>query len=68
MFLCTCRAVSDTKVRELGRNGITAPNALVEALGLADPECCGRCIKSIKRFVTVAEAGSGATQAVGCPL
>ena len=54
MYLCLCKAINDTRVQELGRRGIKGADELIEVLGLDQPECCGRCARSIDRFVAVA--------------
>jgi bacterioferritin-associated ferredoxin len=41
-------------VQELGRRGIRDADELIEVLGLDQPECCGRCARTIDRFVAVA--------------
>ena len=54
MYLCLCKAVNDSCVRELGQAGVCTPQGLIEALGLDEPECCGRCARNIHRFVALA--------------
>lgn len=55
MFLCVCNSVTQSDVRQLGRQGIVSPDALILALNLEDDACCGRCADNIDEFVTVAE-------------
>jgi hypothetical protein len=43
-------------VKEIARAGHTTADALIGALGLEDPECCGRCALDIDDFVALAQA------------
>jgi bacterioferritin-associated ferredoxin len=54
MFLCSCRAITEARVREAGERGIIDEEGLIEEFGLDAPECCGRCEREIGRFVAVA--------------
>ncbi len=55
MYICLCKGIKESDVRELGQNGITCPNKLAAALELNDKQnCCGRCIKNISKFVELA--------------
>jgi bacterioferritin-associated ferredoxin len=54
MYVCICKAIREDTVRELGRCGVLESAQLAGALGLDTPECCGRCIRSIDRFVELA--------------
>jgi len=54
MYVCICNAIREDTVRELGRCGVLESAQLAGALGLDSPECCGRCIQSIDRFVQLA--------------
>lgn len=56
MYVCLCRGITEARVRQLGREGVTCPDALACTLGIDDPGCCGRCLKKIDRFVALAEA------------
>ena len=58
MYLCLCKAVNDSCVKELGQAGVCTPQGLIEALGLDEPECCGRCRRNIHRFVALASIGT----------
>ena len=56
MYICICKGIKQSDVRELGQAGITCPKKLAESLGLDDKKnCCGRCIKNISKFVALAE-------------
>jgi bacterioferritin-associated ferredoxin len=60
MFLCSCKAITEGQVRALGREGIVSAEALIDALGLDDPGCCGRCVREIGTFTAVAGGARGA--------
>jgi bacterioferritin-associated ferredoxin len=57
MYLCLCRGVNETDLKELGCGGMTTAKEIVQALGLNRPECCGRCLASIRVFVEAAKRG-----------
>jgi bacterioferritin-associated ferredoxin len=63
MYLCLCKAISDSHVRELGRAGVRSAEDLIEVLGLDQPDCCGHCAREIDCFVDLAsieiESGIG---------
>jgi bacterioferritin-associated ferredoxin len=54
MYICICKAIREDTVRELGRCGVLESAQLAGALGLDSPEVCGRCIRSMDRFVELA--------------
>jgi bacterioferritin-associated ferredoxin len=54
MYVCICKAIREDTVRELGRCGVLESAQLAASLGLDSPECCGRCIRTIDRFVELA--------------
>ncbi len=56
MFICICKGIKESDVRELGQAGVTCPIKLADALELNDKrQCCGRCIKKISKFVALAK-------------
>lgn len=56
MYICICKGIKESDVRELGRAEVTCPKKLADSLGLNDKQnCCGRCIKNISKFVALAE-------------
>jgi len=56
LFICICKGIKESDVRELGQAAITCPKQLANSLGLNDKKnCCGRCIKNISKFVALAE-------------
>lgn len=64
MYACICNAIREETVRELGRCGVTESAEIANALGLDQPDVCGRCIRSLDRFVELACDGGGADQRV----
>ncbi|MDP1767629.1 MAG: (2Fe-2S)-binding protein [Nitrospirota bacterium] len=54
MYLCLCKGITDSDVREAGRNGIIMPCQLKAKFGLKDSGCCGRCSKNIHEYVQIA--------------
>ncbi len=55
MFVCVCKGIKESDVRELGQAGVTCPKALACSLGIDDEDnCCGRCLNNIDDFVNMA--------------
>ena len=57
MYMCSCKALSKADVRQVGRGGVTAPDALIRVLHLNDEDCCGQCADRIQDFVDLAREG-----------
>ena len=58
MYLCLCKGITESDLKSLARYGMTTaealrPEALIATLGLADGDCCGRCVLEIEEFVAV---------------
>jgi bacterioferritin-associated ferredoxin len=60
MYVCLCKGVTETQVRQLGRSGAVTAGALINVLQLDDDRCCGRCIRSIDSLVALAMEPVGA--------
>lgn len=60
MIFCSCKAISEDEVRELGARGIVRGQILIAVLGLDAPECCGRCARDVERLEAVAREGLAA--------
>ena len=54
MYICLCKGISESKVRELGLAGICSPEALARALGLEEEGVCGRCLRNIEALTALA--------------
>ena len=55
MYICLCRGITESKLRELGRQGFTSADALIEELGLEEADACGFCARHIDEIVAIAE-------------
>lgn len=65
MYVCSCKALTKADVRQVGRGGITTPDALIAVLHLNDDDCCGQCAEQIQDFIDLAR--EGLTQANDAP-
>ena len=54
MYLCLCKGITESDVREAGRAGVVMPCQLKAQFGLKEAGCCGRCSKNIQEFVEIA--------------
>ncbi|MFN3681157.1 MAG: (2Fe-2S)-binding protein [Nitrospira sp.] len=54
MYLCLCKGITESDVREAGRMGCVTPHQLKTRFSLTDENCCGRCAKHIQEFVELA--------------
>ena len=55
MFVCVCKGIRESDVRQLGRAGITCPKTLASSLGIDEKDnCCGRCLKNVSELVNIA--------------
>lgn len=54
MYLCLCKGITESDVREAGRSGIVMACQLRAKFGLKESGCCGRCSKNIREFVELA--------------
>ena len=54
MFVCLCKGISESQLRELGQSGICSADELVAALDLEAEDICGRCIQHIDDLVVIA--------------
>lgn len=58
MYVCLCRGITESDVREAGRAGFVMPCQLKSKLGLKQNGNCGRCAKNIHEFVALAAQGA----------
>ena len=54
MYLCLCKGITVSDVREAGQAGIVMPCQLKAKFGLKEAGCCGRCSKNIHEFAQIA--------------
>ena len=54
MYICLCKGIKESQVKELGLKGIVDPEQLATLLGLYEEGCCGRCIQNIDHLANVA--------------
>ena len=66
MYICLCKGISESQVRECGRLGICSADALAVALGIEEEGVCGRCLRNIDDLVALAT--SDPAQTTGCDL
>jgi bacterioferritin-associated ferredoxin len=55
MYICLCKGLTETAVRNVANTQGATPQALLEAIGWDDGTCCGRCASGIDKifsFVT----------------
>ena len=56
MYLCLCKGITDSDVREAGQAGIVMPCQLKAKFGLKESGCCGRCSNNIHEFAQIAKS------------
>jgi len=61
MYVCLCKGITESDVREAGRAGFVMPCQLKSKFGLKQSGCCGRCAKSIHEFVEIAVQGASSS-------
>jgi bacterioferritin-associated ferredoxin len=54
MYICLCKGITDSQVRNLGRSGVVSPEALTAELDIDRNDCCGRCVAGIPKLVAIA--------------
>lgn len=54
MYVCLCKGITESDVREAGRAGLVMACQLKTKFGLKESGCCGRCSKNIQEFVELA--------------
>ncbi len=54
MYMCICKALTESDVRRVVHQGATTAEALIAGLGLHDAVCCGRCAREVDRYVSFA--------------
>lgn len=56
MYVCLCKGITESDVRECGRSGCVSAEALAARLTLDDRDCCGRCLSNIEELIILATA------------
>ena len=51
MYVCLCKGITDSKVRELAHGGAMHHDDLASRLGINEEGCCGRCVQDIQSFI-----------------
>jgi bacterioferritin-associated ferredoxin len=54
MYVCLCRGITTSDVKEVARGGAASARDFIEALGLEDEKCCGLCVRNIDRILAIA--------------
>jgi bacterioferritin-associated ferredoxin len=56
MYVCLCKGLTESDVRQVllsQQTGRVDSERLTKTLGLDDEDCCGRCMKNIKRLTSL---------------
>jgi bacterioferritin-associated ferredoxin len=51
MYICLCKGINDSKIRELVLAGISSPDTLAQTLGLDEDGVCGQCLQHIEALM-----------------
>jgi bacterioferritin-associated ferredoxin len=62
MYVCLCKGLTESDVREAGLSGCLSARQIIAEFGLKDRGCCGRCAKNISELVSLASCP------INCPL
>ncbi len=54
MYVCLCKGLTESDVRQVAQDGRVCPETLKTCLGLEDDDCCGRCAKNIQELIAIA--------------
>jgi bacterioferritin-associated ferredoxin len=54
MYICLCKGITESDVKECGRDGFITPQALACRLEIDADDCCGRCLKNLDEIVALA--------------
>jgi bacterioferritin-associated ferredoxin len=61
MYICVCKGITESDVRECGRGGYMCAQALAAKLQIDGDDCCGRCLKKVDELVVLACGGKQET-------
>ncbi len=56
MYVCLCKGLTESDVREAGRQGSLTTRQIITEFGLRENGCCGRCAKNIHELVALAKS------------
>jgi bacterioferritin-associated ferredoxin len=56
MYVCLCKGLTESDVREAGRRGHLTTREIIAEFGLRENGCCGRCAKNIQELVALAKS------------
>ena len=60
MYLCSCKGLTDSDIREIARklalSGMASVESLLQVLQLHDDDACGLCGEAPEQFIDVAVA------------
>lgn len=56
MYVCLCKGLTESDVREAGRQGSLTTRQIIAEFGLRENGCCGRCAKNIHELVALAKS------------
>lgn len=56
MYVCLCKGLTESDVREAGRHGHLTTRQIIAEFGLRENGCCGRCAKNIHELVALAKS------------
>lgn len=56
MYVCLCKGLTESDVREAGMSGCLTARQIIAEFGLRESGCCGRCAKNICELVSLAKA------------
>ena len=56
MYVCLCKGLTESDVREAGRQGCLTTRQIIAEFGLRENGCCGRCAKNIHELVDLAKS------------
>ncbi len=55
MYICLCKGLTESDVREAGLSGCMSAHRIIAEFGLREHGCCGRCAKNICELVGLAK-------------
>ncbi|HLF86239.1 MAG TPA: (2Fe-2S)-binding protein [Nitrospiria bacterium] len=56
MYVCLCKGITDSRVRELADSGLVCQDELASRLGINEEGCCGRCLRDIQSLAVLASS------------